>query len=266
MLSSSDYYPVTPYQKNFVKIGKCQDVVRNHPRTMEAAAEKADGPTTPECSQRQLRPPREAHTLQDSYCHRADSVLDYPQESDSPPRASRDPEKASSYHQHTQYYQNITYRTSSAKTDEDMGEYDEEGVGPKRTALWILVSHPNRRKPPQVLITVIVLPFRSRTPRCPSDGHLHTSDYNSSLIAIPNLILAGTAATQSTFLSPPRPITQIPTPPDLIIPRHQIHKTLYRSQRSHLGPGQYLRTTVCRGHSSLCMGRRGVLVLHGYTG
>ncbi len=124
-------------------IGKSQDAVQEHLRAMEVA-EKAYGVPTHEADQQQLRPPPAAHPVGNSYCRQPESVSDIAREYYNPPRASRDEEKTSLYHQPMQSHQLCAHRTTSANT-EDEGEYSDEDHNTKRRAVWLLVSRPNIR-------------------------------------------------------------------------------------------------------------------------
>lgn len=246
-------------------IGNSEDAVQENLRDMEAA-ERVCGVSMMESDEQHLRPPPAAHPIQNSYCRQAESVSDYARQHNSPPRASRDSEKASSFHQPMPIHQHCAHRTTSAHTDEDEGEYDDEDNNPKTRAVWILVSCLDYRVNLQVLNARTDIPLRTRTPPRPSHGYLHTFYHNPPPIAIPILPAAKSTANQHTVLPLPCASTPISTWPHLLILRDRVHNKPYWSQHSHLGFGEYVCTILRSGNSIFCMGRRGVLVLHGYTG
>lgn len=122
-------------------IRNSEDAVQENLLAMEAA-ERVYGASTMESDEQHCRPPPAAHLIQNSYCPQAESLSDYTMQHNSPPRASRDPEKAASYHEPMQTHQLCAHRTTSVITDEDEGEYDDEDDNPKTRAVWILVSRP----------------------------------------------------------------------------------------------------------------------------
>lgn len=122
-------------------IGNSEDAVQENFRVIEAA-ERVYGASIMESDEQHCRPPPAAHLIQNSYCHQAESVSDYTMQHNSPPRVSRDPEKAASYRKPMQSHQLRAHRTTSVIIDEDEGEYDDEDNNPKTRAVWILVSRP----------------------------------------------------------------------------------------------------------------------------